>query len=473
MHNRAASVARAVLACLVLLCGAAAPAAARQPPPAQGAETSSEEEVAAASQAEPAPPESENSGRKPIALAQEFRLSTALWPGSVASGVDRFWGEIEYRPRATGTRSRVSGAAELLFRASMSGFALSPDDSRADGGERGLRIQSDRQAAIVKELSVSVHAPVDLVIGWQILSWGHATDGVRVLDVFQRQDLTDRLRPEPLGIPAVSASFGNRGWETEAVWVPGAISDRLAASPSNVWYAFPRSSTVAEVDTGAPGFSLSHGEVGIRVSRYGQHGDIALMAARTRDRVPSAVELRRDASTGELQARSLFEPYWLVGASAVRTAGSYLLRAEALHATYSDAASAVVKSGIRAVAGVERRISASTDSHYTLIAQYAMDTTGSEQVVQDGAFLSSPFRIYGHALTASATAAWRRQYQLETRLMRGLDHGSTVASAKLGYTHNDHLTIWIAADQVGGRAGSWLERLDAADRILVGVNVNR
>ena len=466
MHNRATSVARVVLACLLLLCGAVAPAAARPQPPLQSAESSSEEEVSAASQATPGAPESESSGRKPIALAQEFRLSTALWPGSVANGVDRFWGEIEYRPRVTGTRSRVSGAAELLFRASMSGFAVSPDASR-------LRIQSDRQTAMVKELSVSVHAPVDLVIGWQILSWGHATDGVRVLDVFQRQDLTDRLRPEPLGIPAVSASFGHRGWETEAVWVPSAFTDRIASTPSNVWYAFPRSSTAAGVDdTAAPGFALSDGEGGVRVSRYGQHGDFALMAARTRDRVPSVLELRRDASGG-LQARPLFAAYWLAGASVVRTAGSYLLRAEALHATYSDNGSTLVKSGIRAVAGVERRISTSTDSHYTLIAQYAVDTTGSEQVVQEGAFLSSPFRVYGHALTASATASWRRQYQLETRLMRGLDHGSTVASAKLGYTHNDHLTIWVAADQVGGRAGTWLERLDAADRLLVGVTVNR
>lgn len=466
-------IARVVLACLVLLCGAVAPAAARPQPPAQGAETSSEEEVAAAAQPTSAAPESESSGRKPIALAQEFRLSTALWPGSVANGVDRFWGEIEYRPRVTGTRSRVSGAAELLFRAGVSGFALSPDDSRPDG-EGSLRIQSDRQTALVKELSVSVHAPVDLVIGWQILSWGHATDGVRVLDVFQRQDLTDRLRPEPLGIPAVSASFGNRGWETEAVWVPSALTDRIATSPSNVWYASPRSAAVAAVDdTAAPGFALSHGEGGIRVSRYGQHGDFALMAARTRDRDPSVLELRHDASGGALQARSLFEPYWLAGASVVRTAGSYLLRAEALHATYSDGGSTPVKSGIRAVAGVERRISASTDSHYTLIAQYAIDTTGSERVVQDGAFVSSPFRIYGRALTASATAAWRRQYQLETRLMRGLDHGSTVAVAKVSYTHDDHLTIWVAADQVGGRAGTWLERLNAADRILVGVNVNR
>jgi hypothetical protein len=467
MHNRATSVARVMLTCLVVLCGAVAPAAARPQPPVQGAETSAEDEVPAASQPTPAALESESSGRKPIALAQELRLSTAVWPGSVANGVDRFWGEIEYRPRVTGTRSRVSGAAELVFRASMSGFALSADD-------RNLRIQSDRQTAMVKELSVSVHAPVDFVIGWQILSWGHATDGVRVLDVFQRQDLTDRLRPEPLGVPAVSASFGNRGWETEVVWVPSALTDRIAASPSNVWYAFPRSSTVGEADdTGAPGFALSHGEGGIRVSRYGQHGDFALMAARTRDRVPSVLELRRDASTGGLQARSLFEPYWLAGASVVRTAGGYLLRAEALHAAYSDGGSPLVNSGIRAVAGVERRISASTDSHYTFIAQYAVDTTGSEQVVQDGAFLSSPFRIYGHALTASATAAWRRQYELETRFMRGLDHGSTVASAKLSYTHNDHLTIWVAADQVGGRAGTWLERLDAADRILVGVNVNR
>lgn len=466
MHKRMTSVARAVLACVVLLC-AVAPAAARPQPPAQSAETSAEDAAAAASQPATGAPESESGGRKPIAIAQEFRLSTAVWPGAVANGVDRLWGEIEYRPRVTGTRSRVSGAAELLFRASMSGFALSPDNSR-------LRIQSDRQTAMVKELSVSVHAPVDVVVGWQILSWGHATDGVRVLDVFQRQDLTDRLRPEPLGMPAVSASFGNRGWETEAVWVPSALTDRIAASPSNVWYAFPRSSTAAEVDdVGAPGFALSHGEGGVRLSRYGQHGDFALVAACTRDRVPSGLELRRDAGAGVLEARSLFEPYWLAGASVVRTAGSYLLRAEALRATYSDGGSTLVKSGVRAVAGVERRVSASTDSHYTFIVQYAVDTTGSEQIVQDGAFLSSPFRIYGHALTASATAAWRRQYQLETRLLRGLDHGSTIASAKFSYTRNDHLTLWVAADRVGGGGGTWLERLDAADRILVGVNVSR
>ena len=57
--------------------------------------------------------------------------------------------------------------------------------------------------------------------------------------------------------------------------------------------------------------------------------------------------------------------------------------------------------------------------------------------------------------------------------MRGLDHGSTVASAKFSYTHDDHLTLWVAADQVGGHGGTWLERLDGADRVLVGINLNR
>jgi hypothetical protein len=421
---------------------------------------------------DPAAPSQESAGGVLSRLvAHEFRISTAVWPGAPDGGIDPFWAEIEYRPRLTGTRSRVSGAAELLFRATMSGFAQSEGGSTGEG-RRDLRVQADRHAAMIKLLSLSVDTPVDLVMGWQILSWGHATDGVRVLDVFQRQDLTDRLRPEQLGIAAVSGSFGNGDWETEAVWVPSGPTDRIASATSNVWYAYPRASSPGTLDeTTAPAVSLSNGEGGVRVSRYGQRADIALVVARTRDRAPSVVELRRDLTTGGVQARPLFRPYWLVGASVVRTAGSYVLRAEALHAIYPDRVGTLVKNGIRGVAGLERRIGGSGDSRYTLIAQYATDTTGSERILQEGTYLASPFRIYRHALTGSADAEWRQQYELEMRIMRELNRGSMVTSAKFSYRHSDHLTMWIAADYVSGRSGTWLERLDAADRMLAGINV--
>ena len=455
MPNLVAASARVAVVGIVVSCAAASPSLAGQQSDAAHTPTASQES---------------DGGVLRRLIAHEFRLSTVLWPGPVGEGVDPFWAEIEYRPRITGTQSRLSGTAELLFRTTMSGFAQAPEG--ADHGRRSLRVQPDRHAAMVRELSLSVDTPVDLVIGWQILGWGHATDGIRVLDVFQRHDLTDRLRPEQLGIAAVSGSFGNGDWETEAVWVPSAATDRIAATSSNIWYAYPRASSFGTLDeTAAPAVSLSNGEGGVRVSRYGQRGDLALVVARTRDRSPSVVEFRRDLSAGGVQARPLFQPYWLVGASMVRTAGSYVLRAEALRATYADHVSPLVKNGIRGVAGVERRVGGPGDSRYTFIAQYATDTTGSERILQEGSYLASPFRIYRHALTGSADVEWRQQYELELRVMRELNRGSMVTSAKFSYRRSDHLTMWVAADYVAGRSGTWLERLDAGDRMLAGINV--
>jgi hypothetical protein len=406
-------------------------------------------------------------------LEQEFRVTGVLWPGSLGDGVDPFWAEVEYRPRVTGKRARLSAAAELLFRATMSGPLDTRDSASGNAGRRSLRVQPDRQGATIKELSLSLDTPVDVAIGWQIFNWGHGTDGIRALDVFERYDLTDRLRPEQLGVPAVSASFGHRGWEAEGVWVPGAPTDKIAAASSNVWYPFPRSPRfAAPVDSAPPTFSLSSSQAGIRVGRYGQHGDLAIVAARADDETPSVVEFVPGASAGVLRPSSLFKRYWLVGGSVVQTAGNYLLRAEVLHATYSEPSGTLARNGVRGVAGIERRITAGVDSRYTLIAQYAVDTTGSEAVLQAQAFVSSPFRVYRHAITASATSAWREQYELETRILRALEYGSTVASAKLSYRRSDHVTLWVAGDYVDGRHGTWLQQLDAADRVLAGVNVH-
>jgi hypothetical protein len=219
--------------------------------------------------------------------------------------------------------------------------------------------------------------------------------------------------------------------------------------------------------------------VGVRTTWHGQRADVAVMAARTRDRVPSLLELHGGdpggraggAPGGAIEVRARYDPYWLVGASVVRTAGSYVLRAEALRATYPDSAGSLVKSGVRGVAGVERRFS-SAGVRYSVIAQYATDTTASERVRQDGENVSSPFRIYRHALTGSTTVSWRQQYELEARTMVELRAGSTIASAKFSYRASDRFTIWAGADLVAGRSGTWIERLDSADRILAGINVS-
>jgi hypothetical protein len=467
MRTFLASALRVLLVGAALTGGTAGAAAATQQPAAPD-DVPAADTTPAGSAAQPAKEPGIDTRRD---ISQELRVTTVVWPGAVHPDVDPFWAEVEYRPRATAARSRFSGTAELLFRATVSGFATAPDGNDGDLGRHSLRVQRDRQSVLVKQLSVSIDAPVDVEVGWQILSWGHATDLIRVLDVFQRQDLTDRLRPEALGIPAVSASLGNDEWEAEAVWVPGGATDRIATTVSNIWYAFPRGAPFGGLEvTDDLGFSLSNGEAGVRITRYGQNRDLAVIVARTRDRAPSAVEFSQTAATSALHARSLFKPYWLIGASVVQTAGSYLLRAEALHATYSDREDTPVDNGIRGVVGVERRITR-TGSRYTLIAQYTIDTTASEQILQQGFYLASPYRVYRHALTGSGAAAWRQQYELEARALWELLGGSSVASAKFSYRHNDRLTLWIAADRVSGGSGTWLEPLDSADRLLTGITV--
>jgi hypothetical protein len=466
MHLHGRVPGGALLLCVILMADAAPIAAGQQSSRVESAASPDEGQQRAEGAA--APQEGEKSALRRL-VSQQFRVSTTLWPGNLGQGVDPFWGEVEYRPRVSGTGSRLSGAAEGLFRATTSGFAHLPEAGGLDDRRRGLQVQSDRQAALIKELSLSVDSPVDFVVGWQVVSWGHGTDGVQPLDVFQRHDVTDRLRPEQLGVAAVSASLGNEVWDAEAVWIPSSPTDRVATAPSNVWYPFPRSPAGGTLDAAGPAFDLINGEVGVRTTWHGRRADVAVMAARTRDRVPSMLELH-DGPGGAIQVRSLYDPYWLVGASFVRIAGSYVLRAEALRATYSDSAGPLVTSGVRGVAGVERRFS-SAGALYTVIAQYATDTTASERVRQEGENVSSPFRIYRHALTGSVAVSWRQQYELETRAMVELRAGSTIASAKFSYRASDHFTIWAAADLVTGRSGTWIERLDSADRILAGINV--
>ena len=418
-------------------------------------------------------PQDTTSGAPQNLFAQQLRLSAVLWPGDVAEAADPFWAELEYRPRLTLRRSRVSGVAEVLLRAAVSGpigetVSLPGQTPAPSSGT--IRRQTDRHAALIKELSLSVEGPIDVVIGWQIVSWGHATDGLRPLDVFQRQDLTDRLRPEQLGVPAVSGSYGNDSWDAEVTWIPSGPTDRIATTPANIWYGFPP--TVSAIDqSGEPAFSLSNGEGGVRISWYGAQGDLSVMAARTHDRIPSMVELRRDVATGAVQVRPTYQPFWLAGATGVRPVGSYVLRAEVFRAAYADDLAPLVKSGVRGVAGVERRFTSGQSSRYTGIFQYAFDTTCSERILQVATYFSSPYRIYRHAITASLLASWREQYELEVRGMRELKLGSMIGSAKFNYKRNDRLTVWAAADGLLGRDGTAVGRLDTADRVLAGITI--
>jgi hypothetical protein len=290
------------------------------------------------------------------------------------------------------------------------------------------------------------------------------------LDVFQMQDLTDRLRPETLGVPAVTIAYGTGEWGFDTVWLPVSATDYFSESPWNVWSIIPPTPVPARLDrTGEPDASLNNGEGGVRMTWNGQTWDLAVMAARTRDHSPSYLDLSRDEVTLVFTPR--YERYWMTGASMVRAVGSLILRGEALYALY-DGESTFVKDGIRGVLGVETRGELGARTRYSVILQYAIDSTAPNGIQQSEGQLSSPFRLYRHAATAAVLTSLGDRYDCDLRFFADVEHLGVVASAKLRYRPMDGFAMWLAGDVLAGGDGTWLGRLQNADRILVGVEIH-
>lgn len=404
-------------------------------------------------------------------LSHGIGFMTAIYPHDLPPGADPVWFELEYRPRLAGDLGRgFQLAAELLLRVSQNmraGAGATVEGNGPAFKAGSLRTNQDRQMLVVRELVASwAGAGLELAAGWQILNWGRA-DAVRPLDLFSTQDRTDPLRPETLGLPSLSCVFGRRGWSVDGVWVPSSFTDRIATHAANVWSILPRT-PAARYQPAPPDFSLSNGEYGLRGTFSNQAWDLGVLTAWTRDRIPSRLELSR-SDDGALIMTPDYIRYWIYGASLLRSLGEYLLKADVAYVDYEREYGAALDDGVRLVAGGEARGTIGANGTYTAILQYALDTTAQAEIVQAPNMVSSPYRWFRHAATASLNTMWAPRFEAQLEVLVELEHAGTAASATFKYHPFDGSSFWCEGSVLAGGRGAWVGRLDDADRILIGV----
>jgi hypothetical protein len=426
----------------------------------------------------PVPPATQEtaSERSPISISHSLELTSLAYLGDIPRGADPLWLELEYQPRVTAPlMGPLSATGEVLIRASETKRSIDTQlHSRAEGGSEQtpeFHPLVDRMRVALKEAYINFAGPLELAVGWQILSWGHA-DGLKPLDIFERNDSSDFLRREALGVPALTATHGGEHWALELVLLLDSPVDELAQSPRNLWAFLPRDPELPPVrlDMSREHAGKAFQERGARFTWNGQDWDLSVMAAQTRDRIPTLFEL--SLSESELVLRPDFYRYSMVGASAVHAMGQFLLRAEGMYAWYEREVDYFVRNGFRGVAGIETHGSLGAYDRYTVILQYVVDDTARALVSQSDEQVSSPFRVYRQAATAALLATFSEQYHAELRAFAELDHGGIISSLKLKYVPRDGLALWLAGSVLTGKENTWLGRVQAADNVSAGVEIH-
>ncbi len=417
-------------------------------------------------------------------LSHLIQVTGAYWFNELGRGAHRAWFELEYRPRLVlEWEDGVRIVGEPILRGAVSTPALdvglSVDDGALDYERNAFAGLADRQAMIFKEAHVGFSAgAVDLAFGWQIFSWGKA-DAFRPLDVFQTADYTDRLRDERLGILSLSAAWGSDEWLVEGVWVPLPMVDRFASATNNVWSVLPRGpegflpSTLDR--SGLPELRLDGGEGGLRVSYFGENSDWTLVYARSLDRSPSTLEVSSilaSPASPRLLIKPSFERFHLFGASVGGPWMDYLLRLDAAYVLYDRPSPGLVSSGVRLVAGIERRWDLFRGAGTLLAtAQYGLDTTAAETFALTDGRLPSPSRVFRHAVTASLMTTWRERYTVELKALTALEPWAWVVRGHVKYKLQDGVVAWMGCDLLNASSGSAISSLRRADRLLVGLEL--
>jgi hypothetical protein len=415
-----------------------------------------------------------NAAEKKRWLSHYIALDTSIFPGQLPEGVDRAWFELSYRPRLSGELGAgFSLTAEVLLRASL-GKRAAPLALRGEGNSfrlfsGGYHTVRDRQAVLFKDALVSwAGHGLECAVGYQVFSWGKA-DGVRPLDVFRIEDLSDPLRAEALGIPAVSASYGRAGFTLEGVWVPFMFSNRLAIHAENPWSITPRDEGVRFASR-RHALDFSDWELGLRLSYSDQAWDLSLQSSRTRERSPSLLRAVPDEAGATLQPE--FARAYVHGASLLRSLGRFLLKADLAYVDYAAEHAPLLGDGVRLVAGAEARGQLGANGSYAAVLQYALDTTTPGKLATDGDLISSPYHWFRHAALGKLKSIVSPRFDAELSVLVELEHGSTVASATLTYHPTDDTSLWCEGSYVAGRKETWIGRIDFADRMVVGVAFN-
>ena len=357
---------------------------------------------------------------------------------------------------------RLAQAAGRYHGEVLEGTTAAPEDLTLVG-------RGNRQTIRLKEgYLAAVAGPVDLSAGWRIHTWGRA-DGVRPLDVFVSYDYTDRLREEVLGVPSAAATIGSESWTLDAVLVPVPWLNAVSYDKNNIWSLYPGDAQAVVLDRGGePRAALENVEGGLRLSWFGQTWDLSLAAARAHERSPSFVRVGATTVAGApaLSLRPEFAAFFLAGGSVARPVGPYLARLDAAYYRFDSLPDSPLPNGVRAVAGLERRIGlADGRGALTATLQAAHDGTAPSGGVM------TAFRIFKDAATASVSLDWAERYRATVRGLVDVRTGAYVATGTLAFRPTPAVSVWVGADVLGGPPDTVLGSLAGADRVLTGIDI--
>lgn len=424
--------------------------------------------------AEEVPPPAASGGSaalEKVALTHLSKLGATYWIREPFPEAKRVGAELEYRPRLTLGLEGVRLVLEPLIRACA---------SMAELGESDFSVAPDRQVALVKEAFLRAQGgPIDFGVGWQIFSWGKA-DGFRPLDVFQAADLSDRIRDETLGVLSASVTLGGEEWTAEAVWVPWPVSSRVSYDPQNALSALPRRVgrlAVAANLADARRRDLADGELGVRMGYSGHLFDLAAVWARSWDRVPTSLAVSIGPGEGGASiaiVAPVFSRFTLWGAAIAVPLDAFVLRADAGLFLYDGAPAPYGQVGIRAVAGLERRIGFGNGlGSLFLILEYAFDQTAPDRLALVDGKLPSPFRIFRNALIGSASLDLGEKFRAELKGLVDLASAANLVRASATYRLDDGVSLSAGADAVSGSSRSLIGPLTGALRVTVGLVFHR
>ncbi|MGE4559977.1 MAG: DUF1302 family protein [Desulfobulbus sp.] len=150
-------------------------------------------------------------------------------------------------------------------------WAMDDDDQKAVAFKQVDKVYgNDNRPLELKELFIErERAGIDWRVGVQRFAWGRL-DEYPINDLFNPWDydqfIINPLEERKIGVPAVSAAFGQLDWSAQLVWVPWFVPYRLPDSDSR-WALLPSAAT-READL--PARTLDNGSVGMRVRFSGE-----------------------------------------------------------------------------------------------------------------------------------------------------------------------------------------------------------
>ncbi|MEW6088287.1 MAG: DUF1302 family protein [bacterium] len=331
----------------------------------------------------------------------------------------------------------------------------------------------------------------DVRLGKQVISWGRA-DSLKPTDHFKIYDYSDLAKQDEEGIPAVKIDYFLNGYDLEGIFVPVFVKHHFDYSRENRWnplsyQAFPGNYRVIfeEDNSLDPSRNISSSQFGFRLNRQGKKIDYAFSYSAAYDKMPVSIKTNlKSVNNNTNEAIYNIQPFY----SGLKTVGfdwetflyEFGFRGEMAYSFTKD------KKGQRSdiddpyfqlVTGVDKTFyRVIYDINLFVILQYALDKEfpihGEENQVEHG------FRHFFRQMVL-LNSEFKRD-ELKKFIIKGmydLEKKDYILQPELkivssfGRESRFSKEIYLKADVLAGRTGTFFGAFGKNDRVEAGVNL--